>query len=270
MIKKPTNLQELFRLALASQVDLGFKEVVLTSPRMVQGELPKALVGTVTRRVSVTQAMAGAESDVPEQSEADQVGMGLASEPEFKSLTEHCQAIQDCQKCSLGQTRTKFVYGVGNPKADLMFIGEAPGADEDRKGEPFVGRAGQLLDRILAAIGFSRDEVYIANMLKCRPPNNRDPQSDEMDLCTPYLREQIRLIRPKLICMLGRIAAQGLLKTTTPLGKMRGRWHEFEGIPALVTYHPAALLRFQAYKKDTWEDMKLLKSRYDELTGKTE
>jgi DNA polymerase len=151
-----------------------------------------------------------------------------------------------------------------------MFIGEAPGADEDRKGEPFVGRAGQLLDRILAAIEFSRDEVYIANMLKCRPPNNRDPQTDEMDLCTPYLREQIRLIKPKLICMLGRIAAQGLLRTTTPLGKLRGRWHEFEGIPSLVTYHPAALLRFQAYKKDTWEDMKLLKARYDELTGRTE
>jgi DNA polymerase len=151
-----------------------------------------------------------------------------------------------------------------------MFIGEAPGADEDRKGEPFVGRAGQLLDRILAAIEFSRDGVYIANMLKCRPPNNRDPQTDEMDLCTPYLREQIRIIKPKLICMLGRIAAQGLLRTTTPLGKMRGRWHEFEGIPSLVTYHPAALLRFQAYKKDTWEDMKLLKTRYDELTGKTE
>jgi DNA polymerase len=148
-----------------------------------------------------------------------------------------------------------------------MFVGEAPGADEDRIGEPFVGRAGQLLDKILAAIGFTRDDVYIANILKCRPPGNRDPQPDEMQECFPYLREQVRLIRPKLMCALGRIAGQALLNTSTPLGKLRGRWHEYESVPLLVTYHPAALLRFEQYKRPTWEDMKMLKARHDALAG---
>jgi DNA polymerase len=146
-----------------------------------------------------------------------------------------------------------------------MFIGEAPGRDEDLQGEPFVGRAGKLLDKILAAIGFKREEVYIANILKCRPPNNRDPQPDEMKTCMPHLLEQIYLIKPKVICALGRISAQALLETSTPLGKLRGKWHDFNGTPFLVTYHPAALLRFPGYKKDCWEDVILLRSKYDEL-----
>lgn len=183
------------------------------------------------------------------------------------SLEEHNKAICGCQKCPLGSTRTKFVYGVGNPNAGLMFIGEAPGRDEDIQGEPFVGRAGQLLDKILAAAGFKREEVYIANILKCRPPNNRDPQPDEMATCMPYLLEQIQLIRPKIICALGRISAQALLKTTTPIGKLRGQWHEFNGIPFFITYHPAALLRFPAYKRDVWEDIQKLRVRYDELVS---
>jgi len=184
---------------------------------------------------------------------------------QFKSLEEHYQAIKDCQKCPLYKTRTNLVYGVGDPDADVMFIGEAPGRDEDLKGEPFVGRAGQLLDKILAAINFSRQEVYIANILKSRPPNNRDPQPDEMEACLPYLMEQIRLIRPKIICALGRISAQALLQTTTPLGKLRKQWHDFHGIPFIVTYHPAALLRFKQYKKDVWEDIQMLRKKYDEL-----
>jgi uracil-DNA glycosylase family 4 len=184
----------------------------------------------------------------------------------YKSLEEHYQAIKECQKCPLGKTRTKFVYGVGNPNADVLFIGEAPGRDEDLQGEPFVGRAGQLLDKILAAIQFDRKDVYIANILKCRPPNNRDPQPDEMAMCTPYLLEQIHLIKPKIICALGRIAAQALLKTTTPIGKLRGKWHEYQGIPFIVTYHPAALLRFPSYKKDVWDDVRMLRAKYDELT----
>ena len=148
-----------------------------------------------------------------------------------------------------------------------MFIGEGPGADEDRKGEPFVGRAGQLLDKILTAMELSRNEIYIANILKCRPPQNRDPQPAEMEKCFPYLRQQVAIIKPKLICALGRISAQALLATSTPLGKLRGDWHEYEGVPMLVTYHPAALLRFPKYKRYTWEDMQKLKARYDELVG---
>jgi DNA polymerase len=183
----------------------------------------------------------------------------------YKSLASHNKAICNCNLCPLVETRTKFVYGVGNPNADIMFIGEAPGRDEDLKGEPFVGRAGQLLDKILAAIKFKREDVYIANMLKCRPPNNRDPLPEEMAVCFPYLDRQIRLIKPKIICALGRIAAQALLQTSTPLGKLRKRWHDFNGILFMVTYHPAALLRFQSYKKDTWEDVQMLRAKYDEL-----
>ena len=157
------------------------------------------------------------------------------------------------------------MFGVGDPKADLMFVGEAPGADEDRLGEPFVGRAGQLLTKILAAMELGREQVYIANILKCRPPGNRDPLPDEMDKCFEYLREQVRLIRPKIICALGRVAAQALLNTTTPLGKLRRNWHNYEGVPAMVTYHPAALLRFAKYKRDTWEDMQMLLAKYESM-----
>jgi uracil-DNA glycosylase family 4 len=185
----------------------------------------------------------------------------------YKSLEEHEKAIGTCRNCPLGDSRTHFVYGVGNPHADVMFIGEAPGREEDLKGEPFVGRAGQLLDRILAAIDFRREDVYIANILKCRPPGNRDPLPEEIESCMPYLLVQIELIKPKIICALGRIAAQALLDTSTPLGKLRRRWHEFNGIPFMVTYHPAALLRFQAYKKDCWEDVKMLRKKYDEIMG---
>ncbi|PKK82657.1 MAG: uracil-DNA glycosylase [candidate division Zixibacteria bacterium HGW-Zixibacteria-1] len=186
---------------------------------------------------------------------------------QYRSLSSHQKGICECQNCPLGATRTKFVYGVGNPKADVLFIGEAPGRDEDLRGEPFVGRAGQLLDKILEAINFKREDVYIANILKCRPPNNRDPQPDEMQTCMPYLLEQIKLIKPKIICALGRISAQGLLQTTTPLGKLRGQWHDFNGIPFIVTYHPAALLRFPSYKRDTWEDVKRLREKFDELAA---
>jgi DNA polymerase len=156
------------------------------------------------------------------------------------------------------------VFGVGNPNADIMFVGEAPGADEDRLGEPFVGRAGKLLDKILAAIEFDRSQVYIANILKCRPPGNRDPQPDEMDTCFPYLEQQIRMIQPKFICCLGRIAVQRLLETKAPLNKLRGRWFEKFGAQVMVTYHPAALLRFAEYKRDTWEDVQRLRKAYDE------
>jgi uracil-DNA glycosylase family 4 len=173
------------------------------------------------------------------------------------------EQIKDCTKCRLFEGRNKFVFGVGNPDADLMFIGEGPGRDEDLQGEPFVGRAGQLLDKILAAIGFDRHQVYIANIVKCRPPNNRDPQPDEMAMCLPYLLQQIQIIDPLFICCLGRIAAQTLLDTTTPLGKLRGRFHGFQGRKLLVTYHPAALLRFQQYKRDTWEDVQMLRREYD-------
>lgn len=176
--------------------------------------------------------------------------------------------ICTCLKCPLGHTRTKFVFGVGNPHASLVLVGEAPGADEDRQGEPFVGRAGQLLNKILEAIHFQRNEVYICNILKCRPPNNREPQPEEVAECEPYLWKQLELIRPKLILCLGRVAAQVLLKTNESLTSLRGRTHDYRGIPLMVTYHPAALLRNPNWKRPTWEDVQKVKRMVDELTHK--
>lgn len=186
------------------------------------------------------------------------------------SLDELNSMINQCQKCPLGKTRTKFVFGVGNPKANAMLIGEAPGADEDMQGEPFVGRAGKLLNDILKAINLSREEVYIANILKCRPPNNRDPQPTEMETCIPYLHKQIELINPKIILCLGRIAANGLLNKKLSLTTLRENIYEFNGIKVLVTYHPAALLRNPQWKRGCWEDVKKFKKLYDDLTSQVE
>jgi uracil-DNA glycosylase family 4 len=175
--------------------------------------------------------------------------------------------IKDCVRCSLHKTRTNFVFGVGNPESPIMFIGEAPGREEDLRGEPFVGAAGRLLDKILEAIKFKREEIYIANVLKCRPPENRDPLPEEVEKCEPYLLKQIEIIKPKLICALGRISSQALLKTKLPLNKLRGRFHDYHGIKLLVTYHPAALLRYPQYKRETWEDVQILRKEYDSLVG---
>ncbi|MGA7160002.1 MAG: uracil-DNA glycosylase [Bacteroidota bacterium] len=181
------------------------------------------------------------------------------------SLGELNTMICECQKCQLGATRTKFVFGVGNPKAEIVLIGEAPGADEDAKGEPFVGRAGQLLNKILEAIHFKREDVYICNILKCRPPNNRDPLPEEVQQCEPYLWKQLEIIKPKIILCLGRISAQVLLKTADSLTKLRENVHDYRGIPLMVTYHPAALLRNPNWKRPTWEDVQKLRKLYDEM-----
>ena len=170
------------------------------------------------------------------------------------------QEICTCQKCPLGQTRNKFVFGVGDPNASLLLVGEAPGAEEDRLGEPFVGRAGKLLDKILTAIDRNRHkDVYICNVMKCRPPNNRDPLRAEVDQCEPYLLHQIHLIKPKLIVALGRVAGQTLLNVDKSLKSLRNIFHDYHGTPLMVTYHPAALLRNQDLKRPTWEDFKTIK-----------
>jgi DNA polymerase len=183
------------------------------------------------------------------------------------NLSELDAAICNCVKCPLGQTRTKFVFGVGNPKADIVLVGEAPGADEDMQGEPFVGRAGQLLNKILEAVHFKREEVYICNILKCRPPNNREPQPAEIDQCEPYLWRQLELINPKLIVCLGRVAAQTLLRSTDSLTNLRGKIHSYRGIKLVVTFHPAALLRNPNWKKPTWEDVQWIRKMHDEMKG---
>lgn len=170
------------------------------------------------------------------------------------------RAVAGCTRCELHHTRTQTVFGVGNREAEWMFVGEAPGAEEDRRGEPFVGRAGKLLDAMLAAVGRKRGEVFIANVLKCRPPNNRDPHGEEVTQCGAYLLRQIDLVRPKLLIALGRFAAQSLLNTTRPIGKLRGEVfrHAASGTPLVVTYHPAYLLRNPLDKRKAWRDLCLI------------
>lgn len=170
--------------------------------------------------------------------------------------TELKAAVSRCTACALHQTRTQAVFGVGDEQADWLFVGEAPGADEDAQGEPFVGQAGKLLDNMLKSIGLKRgDNVYIANVLKSRPPNNRNPQPDEIAACMPYLRRQIELIRPKLIVTLGKIASEALLGREATIASLRGRTHDYQGIPLIVTYHPAYLLRNLPDKAKAWEDL---------------
>jgi uracil-DNA glycosylase family 4 len=164
-------------------------------------------------------------------------------------------AVSSCQACPLHETRTQTVFGVGNELADWLFVGEAPGADEDAQGEPFVGRAGKLLNAMLFALGLAREQVFIANVLKCRPPNNRDPRPEEVAACEHFLRDQIGLIKPRIIVALGRHAAHNLLKTDQPLSRLRGKIHTYENTPLIVTYHPAYLLRSPAEKGKAWADL---------------
>jgi DNA polymerase len=167
--------------------------------------------------------------------------------------------LGDCTRCRLHkQGRKQIVFGVGNPKADLMFIGEAPGADEDQQGEPFVGRAGQLLNNMIKAMGLRREDVYIANIIKCRPPGNRTPERDECETCSPFLMRQIAVIRPKAIVALGAVAAKTLLAINAPMSEFRGRWYDFRGTKLAVTYHPAFLLRDPRQKKETWKDLQMV------------
>ena len=190
-------------------------------------------------------------------------GKGRAS---FVETLESIHAdLGDCQRCKLAQSRNRIVFGDGNTKAKLMFIGEGPGAEEDRQGQPFVGAAGQLLTRIIEAIKLSRSQVYICNIIKCRPPGNRNPESNEIKTCFPFLERQIAAIQPDFIIALGTFAAQTLLGTTTPISRLRGRFHVYKGIKVVPTYHPAYLLRNPDKKREVWEDMKMLmkENRYE-------
>lgn len=184
-----------------------------------------------------------------------------------QTLAELEAEAHACSRCGLSATRTNVVFGVGNPDADLMFVGEAPGHDEDLKGEPFIGRAGQLLTKIIEAMGFAREQVYIANVLKCRPPENRDPLPAEAAQCEPFLIRQLELVRPKLIVALGRHAVKSLLGTEERIARLRGRFHAYHGVPVMPTYHPAFLLRNPDAKRDVWDDMKLVMDELKRLSA---
>lgn len=192
--------------------------------------------------------------DQPDAEPAREASEAGAGTPAY-DWDELRAAVAACTRCGLHEGRTQTVFGVGNPAADWMIIGEAPGAEEDRRGEPFVGRAGKLLDEMLLAVGEKRENVFIANILKCRPPNNRDPRPDEAASCRPYLERQIELLQPKIILAVGRIAAQELLQSDAPVGRLRGKVHQLGGTPLVVTYHPAYLLRSPSQKRKSWDDL---------------
>ena len=168
--------------------------------------------------------------------------------------------IGDCQRCKLAPTRTHIVFGSGNPHAELVFVGEAPGYDEDQQGLPFVGRAGQLLTKIIESIDLKREDVYICNVLKCRPPENRNPEPDEVASCNPFLRKQLAAIRPKIVCCLGTFAAQTVLQTAAPISRLRGKFFDLDGMRVIATFHPAYLLRSPEKKREVWEDMKQIRA----------
>jgi uracil-DNA glycosylase len=206
---------------------------------------------------AVSGTIVSAPSQQPDPSIAEPIGPPGHAAVGTMGWEDLRAAVAACQACSLWQTRTQTVFGVGDRQADLMIIGEAPGVDEDRQGEPFVGRAGQLLNLMLAAIGLGRDQVYIANILKCRPPGNRDPLPEETLRCQPFLLRQIALIRPRVLLSVGRISAQTLLRTDTAISRLRGRWYELgpDKTPLMVTYHPAYLLRSPEQKGRAWQDL---------------
>ena len=203
----------------------------------------------------------GTLAAAPTPAAAETIPVARSKEDALRAIRED---IGDCTRCKLhGMGRTQIVFGVGNPDADLMFVGEAPGADEDIQGEPFVGRAGQLLTKIVEAIGLRREDVYIANVLKCRPPGNRNPEPDEVEQCEPFLLRQIDLVKPKVIVALGKFAAQCLLKTNDPITRLRGREYKYRDAILMPTYHPAYLLRTPSAKREVWEDMKRVKAILD-------
>jgi len=230
---------------LAREVDLGLEFAPAPRPEAV------AAIRTMQRE--------GSERPVVEElSEL----VGDDEVRDASTLKVLRDVLGDCERCKLAGGRTNIVFGVGSSKAELMFVGEGPGRDEDEQGVPFIGRAGQLLtDIITKGMGLSRDDVYIANIVKCRPPKNRDPEPDEIVSCEPFLHRQIAIIRPRVIVTLGRLATQVLLKNRTPISKQRGQWHEYQGVPVMATYHPAYLLRTPSDKKVVWGDIKLVMER---------
>jgi uracil-DNA glycosylase family 4 len=175
------------------------------------------------------------------------------------------EELGDCQRCKLARGRTNIVFGVGNPEAHLVFVGEGPGADEDAQGEPFVGKAGQLLNKMIEAMGYRRQDVYICNVVKCRPPGNRNPEPDEIEACEPFLKKQLAALRPRVIVTLGKFAAQCLLRDDTPISRLRGKFRSYQGIQLMPTFHPAYLLRDPSKKKETWEDLKTVMAALREM-----
>ncbi len=241
MSKHDQSTPDLFAAYLRQMEELGVEQLHWKPPEKV----PRSEPPVQEERMGVRPK--------PQPKPADPERLKLLSELETR--------VSQCTQCRLHKGRTQTVFGQGNPSADLVLVGEAPGFEEDRQGIPFVGRAGQLLTKILQAMHLERDEVYICNIIKCRPPENRNPDADEIVSCEPYLIEQLRLIQPKVICAMGKFAAQTLLQSQTPISRLRGQWHHYQGIPLMPTFHPAYLLRNPGGKHQVWEDMQQIMAR---------
>ncbi len=224
--------------------------------------LPRVKLST---RAPVEPVAGPAQAKTPPAPTSAGPGPGAAPPGRLQILQQ--ETLGECTRCKLHRGRTHIVFGVGNPDADLVFVGEGPGADEDRQGIPFVGRAGQLLTKMIKAMGQSRDDVYICNVVKCRPPNNRDPEPDEVEACEPFLKAQLEILKPRVIVGMGRYACQTLLQDRTPISRMRGRWHTYEGVDFMPTFHPAYLLRSPEKKREAWADLQLVMKRLAAPSG---
>jgi len=226
----------------------GLQGVVMTKTSRPAAPVAIAMAAAAASPVAPAASIDEADAAVAAPSEKPRIGKA--------GLQVVRDDLGDCKRCKLAPSRTNLVFGVGNPDADLVFVGEAPGADEDAQGEPFVGKAGQLLTKMIEAMGYAREDVYICNVLKCRPPGNRNPEPDEVASCEPFLKRQLAAIRPRMIVALGKFAAQCLLRDDTPITRLRGGFRSYEGIPLMPTLHPAYLLRDPSKKKLAWEDLK--------------
>ncbi len=238
--------------------DAGVREVPVPVPVMRRAPVPAPALSPAPALevrplpVAAPRPLAPIVEQGPAATSASQKGSGS---PGLLAIRAD---LGDCRRCKLAGGRTTLVFGVGAPRAELMFVGEGPGADEDLQGEPFVGKGGQLLTKMIEAMGYRREQVYIANVVKCRPPGNRDPEPDEIEACEPFLRRQIEAVGPKVIVALGKFAAHTLLRSTIPITRLRGQWSEYQGVKLMPTFHPAYLLRSPAEKVKAWEDLKLV------------
>ena len=264
MSADPRDIRDVVRF-LRQREDLGLGEIFLEG--LTRDQVLMAAAEAQARGGAQTEGTGAPESETAHADASDGDGVEIsAPDVDLTGLkyTELKAVAESCQRCRLAKGRTQVVFSDGNPQARLMVVGEAPGANEDRTGLPFVGQAGKFLDLLLAAVDLSRkDSVYICNVIKCRPPGNRDPMADEIELCSPFLKRQIALVAPEVILAVGTFAAQLLTGTNRPLGKLRGSVYTYEGVPLVVTYHPAALLRNAGWTRFTWDDLQLLRQVMD-------
>ena len=240
--------KEMNRNELAAQLQF-FKDIGVES----------LAVGAVREAQARERAASSGEAQARERAASRNDGLGADRAP-LQDLESVRAEIGDCQRCKLAPKRTNIVFGSGNPSAELVFVGEAPGYDEDQQGLPFVGRAGQLLTKIIECINLKREDVYICNVLKCRPPENRNPEPDEVAACNPFLKKQLAAIRPKIVCCLGTFAAQTVMQTAAPISRLRGKFFDLDGMRVIATFHPAYLLRSPEKKREVWEDMKQIRA----------